>query len=123
MEQALAARDEEHQKMLDATMRQQEQHHVERTNLLLQQQLEAGRTRTEEILKVSDASELFVYSVNFVGHCDYTSTFARTKRLVYIKNAFALFDAKYYFYPQLFILSPLPLFEFHTHPTRAHILY
>lgn len=35
--ESLSARDSEHQKMLDAALKQQEDHHVQRTQLLLQQ--------------------------------------------------------------------------------------
>jgi len=77
--------------MLDATMRQQEQHHVERTNLLLQQQLEAGRTRTEEILKVrviatKVASKLLLIALLSSIGCLQKYTCAHMTRLVELVN-------------------------------------
>lgn len=35
--ESLSARDSEHQKLLDAALKQQEHHHVQRTQLVLQQ--------------------------------------------------------------------------------------
>jgi len=51
LEQQLQQREEEYRKMMDAALRQQEAHHVERTQLLMEQHQNSARGRTEDILK------------------------------------------------------------------------